>query len=119
MKTSELTGAMLDYWVAKAEGYEAEILKDDKGEFVVRTERFENGGHSRGPFFPSTNWLDGGPIIERERISLLPGERNQVGPQIDGWIAEARSARAQIGPMPLIAAMRAYVASKLGDEVTG
>ena len=115
MKTSELTGALLDYWVAKAEGYEAEILKDDKGEFVVRTERFENGGHSRGPFFPSTNWLDGGPIIEREQIKI-----EHVGEYWDALIvAKTADVYYQAGPTPLVAAMRVYVASKFGDEVTG
>lgn len=121
MKTSELTGALLDYWVAKAEGYEAEILKDDKGEFVVRTERFENGGHSRGPFFPSTNWLDGGPIIERERIVIAPNKQGWHWYAYTGgyWINESLMDYQieEDGETGLIAAMRAYVASKFGDEV--
>ena len=54
-------------------------------------------------------WAQGGPIIEREKISVyhmdwLNGDQK--------WMAGE-----QYGPTPLIAAMRAYVASKLGDEI--
>jgi hypothetical protein len=64
----------------------------------------------------STIWSQGGPIIERERISIedcqdgagLYWEATRIEPPS---VSEAR------GPTPLIAAMRCYVASKLGDEV--
>jgi hypothetical protein len=70
----------------------------------------------RGNFNPSTDWSQGGPIIEREWICpdrLLNGQ----------WVACKRTDTgdsmlfARTGPTPLIAAMRCYVASKLGDEV--
>jgi hypothetical protein len=61
----------------------------------------------------STNWAQGGPIIERERIS--------VWARGNEWAAESFIPNAQgheqTGPTPLIAAMRCYVASKLGDEI--
>ena len=63
---------------------------------------------------PSTDWQLGGPIIERERMSL--------GEQDGGWGAVCTTADHRLvafgsGPTPLIAAMRAFVASKFGDEV--
>jgi hypothetical protein len=64
----------------------------------------------------STGWAQGGPIIEREMFVLWP---------IAGYVDEKRKwscrpsgyGKTQHGPTPLIAAMRCYVASKLGDEV--
>jgi hypothetical protein len=60
-------------------------------------------------FNPPTNWAQGGPIIEREMISIeWTGE---------DWMAYIFHDEECFGPTPLIAAMRCYVASKLGDEV--
>ncbi len=60
-------------------------------------------------FAYSTNWAQGGPIIDRERINVEPF-RDING---DQWSADG----AWNSPTALIAAMRCYVASKLGDEV--
>ncbi len=59
----------------------------------------------------STDWADGGPIIEREGIELLC---ESLGFR---WVAMPQKGPEWRGPTPLIAAMRCYVASKLGDEV--
>ena len=101
MKTSELTGTALDWAVAKCEKVE------------YRPEPYEQ----EIPFFYreeatrySTDWAQGGPIIEREKIQILPRH--------DDWVAvRFGPGKALTGPTPLIAAMRCYVASKLGDEV--
>ena len=97
MKTNELTGAALDWAVAKCEGKDAIVRAPHK--YV---------------FEPSTNWAQGGPIIEREGISVWAFDDVT-------WKAENPFASGvdQVfeGPTPLIAAMRCYVASKLGDEV--
>jgi hypothetical protein len=103
MKTSELTGAALDWAVAKCEGITtAEFLalhKLPKSEFLWKYEC-------------STDWSQGGPIIERERITIQPVVRP------DGWMARTqRQDSVWEGPTPLIAAMRCYVASKLGDDI--
>lgn len=58
---------------------------------------------------PSRAWEHGGPIIERERIEL----RNDAS---GGWNCMGNGCYGD-GPTPLIAAMRAYVASKVGAEV--
>ena len=63
---------------------------------------------------PSTAWEHGGPIIARERIALefLDGE----------WCAWAPSPQRPDcgdgrGETPLVAAMRAYVASRFGETI--
>jgi hypothetical protein len=62
---------------------------------------------------PSTDWSEGGPILERECIVLVTTESGQL------WDAKRAGVENTYyrGPTPLIAAMRCYVASKLGDEV--
>jgi hypothetical protein len=131
MKTAELTGAQLDLWVAHAEGMPIYECGADSwpGNGAVHCEAFrrplitvgltgamhiEHMGHSE-PYTPSTNWAQGGPIIEREKIGVTFGRVS------DQWYAMVQSGG--IGPRlssmsdtPLVAAMRAYVASKFGDE---
>ena len=101
MRTSELQGAALDWAVAKCEGHETLMCRGK-----LETLFTENG------WIPSTDWAQGGPIIERERISI--GLDNE-----EPWCAykEEDTQSFYSGPTPLIAAMRCYVASKLGDEV--
>ena len=110
MKTTELTGAALDWAVAKCWG---EVALVNGAPWLV------TGGLryvQQRPFNPSTNWAQGGPIIERELINVIYMQGSQhwmstlFQPTLD---TTPRSA----GPTPLIAAMRCYVASKLGDEV--
>ena len=106
IKTSELSGEQLDWAVAKCEGQEV-VFED--GELCLPSSYFKDGD----PYKPSTNWGQGGPIIEREEI--------KVGPQIhSGWestVWENCRPISSKGPTPLVAAMRCYVASKLGDEI--
>jgi len=110
MKTSELTGAALDWAVAKCEGV-ALVLAPFTGarNFVIL-------GQNMKPtivmYEPSLYWAQGGPIIEREKITLC---YDTCQPR---WVGCDWAARlTEFGPTPLIAAMRCYVASKLGDEV--
>ena len=136
MKTSELTGAALDWAVAKCEG---EIWEGDW--YARHTCRFKFGAFgvrlavclADGTVYnPSTDWSQGGPIIEREGI-LLRALRKK-GHKWDGqWLAMYNNENTDPmvlwvkredfkchylqGLTPLIAAMRCYVASKLGDSV--
>lgn len=91
IKTSELTGIALDWVVAEAEG----------------------GWTTKSPHFhPSIDWREGGPIIERERIGLWSG----FGPNEDQWGANKQGIPFECyGPTPLIAAMRCFCISKLGE----
>jgi hypothetical protein len=133
MSVSELTGEELDAAVAKALGYEhhgavgvfdrnpdkpwclSEVndwWKDPTGAWLC--------GPCHGfPYGYSSEWERGGPIIERERIEV-----GFMGTD-HGWQA-AMNPEAQAdwqirwhdGPTPLIAAMRAFVASRLVSSPT-
>ena len=112
--TSDLTGTALDWAVAKATGLLDEPL-DLPGSFIDGV--VPHWSIRLRTFSPSTDWAYGGPIIEREGMSVLPFDNR--------W--EARCACSvtrtparfieRRGPTPLVAAMRCYVASRLGDTV--
>lgn len=113
IKVSEATPLQLNYLVAKCEGMpDTEYLRSHLDAW---------------PY--STDWSRGGPIIERADINVTRHTHSEITEsrqeiyRKDGWTAFStptaywmRPTRAY-GPTPLIAAMRAYVASKLGDEV--
>ncbi len=111
IKTNELTGAALDWAVAKCEGINEEAFNL----YYTPTESSDLDTHGYPEFHYSTIWAQGGPIIERERILVQP----EIGKEGAGnaWSAIAIEGFECFGPTPLIAAMRCYVASKLGDEV--
>jgi hypothetical protein len=96
-KTSELTGAALDWAVAQIESGAGPDKAEKQWRYFGRT------------FHPSTDWAQGGPIIEREYIWLEINEGQ--------CYAHKNGLEFYEGDTPLIAAMRCYVASKLGDEV--
>jgi hypothetical protein len=68
-------------------------------------------------YTPSTNWAQGGAIIEREGISLLLWKGFTDGQYWVGSIDVEEREREEEADAPLVAAMRCYVASKLGNEV--
>ena len=130
VETKNLTGAALDWAVAKCE----------QKPLVFRGRKWPTDGaatveyapwavhpvvNGSGPFVaslcnstysPSTDWSQGGPIIERENLSVMPaageGWRSYKTHRVD-WAQQCYAN----GPTPLVAAMRCYVASRLGDEV--
>jgi hypothetical protein len=62
-----------------------------------------------------SNWSQGGPIIDREKIDLSHIRHGDLSVT---WDASADSwENEESGDTPLIAAMRCFIASKLGDEV--
>lgn len=100
MKVNQLEGAALDWAVAKCEGIET---KNYSGALTIRYD---------GDWWqPSTDWAQGGPIIEREGITV----RRYTDALWDASMG--RLDYVADGPTPLIAAMRCYVASKMGEEV--
>lgn len=120
-KTNELAGVLLDAAVEKAEG-----LMPAHGWGVPGTVGTAPMPGQCPEY--STDWADGGPIIERERIILLPHTPFRssgiawwagMGAAGAGWfeINPDHGDGGAHGPTPLIAAMRAYVVSKLGDEI--
>jgi len=110
IKTSELTGAALDWAVAKCEG-----RKDN------------DFGWWWDNYKPSTDWSQGGPIIERSSMEFSSELCDDSGRYIrcdpeDIYLAKCQIEDAMApacawGPTHLIAAMRCYVAANLGAEV--
>ena len=111
MRVSELTGAALDWAVAKCEGIE---LTGGRYNRLLVDGRMSRGQEMMAPYKPSTDWAQGGPIIEREKIGV---DCDDLGTWFASYDLSAETAWGATGPTPLIAAMRCYVASKLGDEV--
>lgn len=129
IKTAELTGPALDWAVAIAKGVPPEDIQlPRKGDHpgskrIYRRLRDQDGnltgGFMSGPeFLFSSKWEAGGPIIEsieglQQKTWLISNREGKCQAEIHNyegdWVA--------FGPTPLIAAMRCFVASKLGDEV--
>jgi hypothetical protein len=115
MKTNELTRAALNWAVAKGEG-ETDCICYSRmktfGKPMVGSNNYPDQD-SYWPYAPCEDWSQGGPIIEREFI--------KVDPRKGQWEAtiwnEATIQNSAYGPTPLIAAMRCYVAFKLGDDI--
>lgn len=124
-KVSELDGALLDAAVAEAEGLRWRVLEEADSPIGRRLTVAWPADHqmtmsSAEEYEPSTDWAAGGPIIERERIELCHKWQDDEPPSV--WIARCHgnfSLRrvSKKGRTPLVAAMRAYVAAKLGEEV--
>jgi hypothetical protein len=122
IKTSELQGSALDWAVAKCEGRKPSCYTG-----IVRATAHPDFPDSPPIFGPelnySTDWALAGPIIERENINVFMDDEK--------WAAYASHSLPQnfYGTSkdpdwddgdegsPLVAAMRCYVASVLGDEV--
>jgi hypothetical protein len=105
MKTSELSGAALDWAVAKCEGHDVEDS----------TWWADFGDESQY----STDWAQGGAIIERERICL----KDAAGMYWEASLVHEDKEYGGVmrsegqGTTPLEAAMRCYVTSKLGKQI--
>jgi len=107
MKTHELTNVQLDWAVAQCEAV-AVIYHDDGITRCIMKSDGRNGYEGR--YQPSTDWAQGGPIIEREKIEVFH-ERNEWGALING------NFEFNCCVTPLFAAMSCYVASKLGYDI--
>ena len=122
MKTNELTGAALDWAVAKCAFFEGKtfIALRQESDWLVDwyDPAYDDGCQTTALPKYSTDWAQGGPIIEREKIDMSV--------QFYGWVAHHGKYRGKEmnqpyhthkADTPLIAAMRCFVASKLGDDV--
>jgi hypothetical protein len=114
MGTEDLIGAELDAAVARAMGEkDVDIEHAGKRVFcsVLRSHRSDSFWTE---FSPSTNWNQGGPLIQEHRIDVqydYPDDPYDP----EAWVAFMFFGKDRImypGPTPLIAAMRAFVASK-------
>lgn len=157
MNVRELTGVQLDFWVARALGYQTDLAKirpggdwcaiELRGPTSVAPPDFGTNpadtacaiamvpnalhefpacilgqkiGRGKYPvrsswFYPSTLWSHGGPIIDQARPELIP-----CWPA-GGWYARSPHLPCDgdqyYGETALLAAMRAFVASKFGETV--
>lgn len=122
VKTSELSGASLDWAVAVSLGYECGLLPDGNGTFGCNTATRRQcvigplrvasiTAELNARFFrPSTDWVDGGPLIDKFDVWLSCDDGTHCAsthPHVNECIAT--------GPTKLIAACRAIVAAKSGD----
>lgn len=109
MKVSELEGVWLDYWVARALGYPLSS-EWNQGDYIL----VGTGKGDLERFSPSSNWSDGGPIIEAYGLELRLSESKDPG-----WDSAptAEMHKWQPGPSPLMAAMRAFVWRTYEEDV--
>lgn len=131
MKIVDAIGAQLDWMVAKADDNlhpKGDVRLLDGKVFTIEAGDYERSDRWQR-YSPSTVWAQAGPILEREITKVF---RNVGGtwsamilkdvptPPEDRGTSLALTRRAQwngAGPTPLIAAMRCFCCSKLGDEV--
>ncbi len=113
VKTNELIGPALDWAVAKCEGFKYELYEHNR-------KKWKNGLYRPQHWQPSTDWAQGGPIIERSSTHIWTSRKDAAyaGHPDSYWVAEMTEiGDIWWGPTPLIAAMRCIVAGKLGDTV--
>lgn len=98
IKVSEATPSQLAWLVAKCEGEGNWPIWKTDGYYCQLTK----------------SWDQGDPIIERERISIKAQQ-----PDWTAYIAicDGMTDRVLRGPTPLIAVMRCFVCSRLGETV--
>jgi len=114
---SELIGAELDLLVAKIIGTVEEVSIGTSKKMTTDYLARVNGGMVSGvythgydmsaEYSPSTNWSQGGPLIEEYRIDI----HYNTDPVLN-YVCDAMSlvtGGIDTGPTPLIAAMRALV----------
>ena len=108
IKTSDLAGQALDWAVAKIDQQQ---WSDYDCLLWVQDDEYQ--------YNPSTDWSQGGPIIEREKLEVRANDYEWQAFCFGFPSARAHSGKKvwASGPTPLIAAMRCVVAANLGDEV--
>lgn len=126
MKVAELEGHLLAEWVARANDWKVERDGDHPGAELIC---WDDAGipHSFGEYGyrPDLKWEQGGPIIEREKIAIAHFSNELDATKPKQWRAQIVDGEGYFtsldlmyeGDTALIAAMRAYVASKFGDTV--
>jgi Protein of unknown function (DUF2591) len=110
IETAKLEGIALDWAVAKCEGVNSEAFRL----YYNPTEPSDYDKHGYLEFHYSSIWAQGGPIIDQEDIDVVRWANDSIPER--RWMAK-QNGEESFGTTPLIAAMRCYVASKLGDVV--
>ena len=123
MKVAELEGDALDEAVMRGlldHMIGAPLNGDTREKIYALVSDFSQG---KPAFHPSRDWSQSGPIIDREKIILKPYEDGFWGAAFE-FDPEAHGGGFYLsasweGQTALVAAMRAYVARKFGDELPG
>lgn len=118
MRVSELSGDLLDYWVARAERIEhGPDLREMRPGAVLIKVWSKEGFTFYTAYTPSTDLAQACEIIFRRRVALMPMAGSE------DWIARAEKYPLDHGqdvfvdPNPLVAAMRARVWMEYGERV--
>lgn len=109
MKVAELAGSKLDYWVARAENVPVRCMGDAYCKEPA-------GAHGAGSWSPSSDWAQGGPILDRHNIVVGRWKGLGYAATIDALPENTLEVTA-FGSTYLEAAMRCCVASAFGAEV--
>ncbi|MPS58826.1 MAG: DUF2591 domain-containing protein [Pseudomonas sp.] len=129
VKTAELIGPALDWVVLVAEGWESDRPQDGQLRRKISATQYDvcivgprQMGYDQhlGRYWrsPSTDWNQGGPLIERlAGFQLKIWLESSPGTKCEAAIHDYKGDWIVFGPTPLIAAMRCLVAAKLGDTV--
>ncbi|MBL3825108.1 MULTISPECIES: phage protein NinX family protein [unclassified Marinobacter] len=139
IKTSELIGANLDWAVAQVDpmcnGLTFESVPGGKIGFgIIGGEKTPCAFLSHGSclsermrlkrdgvigYSPSTDWSQGGPLIDSFKLSVYASKEPETG-ETHHWVSVdelADERRGVVGPTPLIAACRALVFKRHGSCV--
>lgn len=120
VKTAELIGAVLDWAVAKATGA-VDLKVTEAGSVCCIYEMSCGSGCWTGYYEPSTDWSQGGPLIEKHHIDLTLECKDLIYASLcddSGMPVMPGDVNGAFGPTYLIAACRAIVASVLGETVS-
>lgn len=114
IKVSETTNNQIDWLVAKCEGFSYEAYEYTRNKWA-------KGLHIPDHWKPSENWSQSGPIIDRmfsEGLRIHNAE-HVTGVHNSNLIAASLKGSEwfHFGPTLSIAAMRCYIASRMGDNV--
>lgn len=112
VKTSEARGAVLDWLVATAKGF-SPVFEHTLYDPIIYLSKMQK--QEEDSYAPSRRWSEGGAVVEYEHINI------EYRAPFGWWAAWVRGGTEDeygcTGPTPLVAAMRCFVASRLGDEV--
>ena len=106
MNVADLKDKELDFWVARASGIDVHPHPSSSNDsLIVINEAAAYGFYT---YAPSRSWRQGGPIIEREKITI----------QRIGQLWEATKDTYRFTEKSLLAAaMKCFIASKFGENL--